>query len=381
MNNFEKSKKLPVGSPDFEKARSKEQYRLPALEVKNTVIKRNTAFPELPFKFEVGKQTPLGIFFTKNSEKYQEKKRRPVIMPEDSTGRSGSFGPVIFKDREGRMYRDVDAKGIGYYYKETLEENYVIENTKRDDPLDNGDPRKAPGLMDYEFALRDMNYSEKFIHAGIRTHRVLGIIDLEEIIVDEEKISVEEARKRGFMNEEMHPVAEVRAFGTKERIAYLDNRDSEDQEKAIDDARRIVSAELGKDPDQFSSEDYLRWFSETLGQQVAKIRKLKLHHGYISTHNITLDCRIVDLDSVTPVKEFLADNENMTEDDIYSQDYFGAKTSLDHLVSDLNLLSTKSSADFREKGALELFKKAYEEELKTKRSGAKSKPREAQKAA
>ena len=139
--------------------------------------------------------------------------------------------------------------------------------------------------------------SEFFIKQGLRTHRALAIIRLDEIVVENgEKISVSKARKFGYIKYTTEPVIEVRAFGTKARIA-----DAKDQVLS-EDAKHIVAQELGKDPYNFSKEDYVQWFAQTLGKQVAIIHNAGFIHGYLTDHNITLDCRIVDLDSVKKIK-------------------------------------------------------------------------------
>lgn len=60
----------------------------------------------------------------------------------------------------------------------------------------------------------------------------------------------------------------------------------------------IVAQELGKDPAEFSKKEYLTWLAETLGINVARMHNSGWFHGYLTTHNITLDGRITDLDSV-----------------------------------------------------------------------------------
>src|SRR3989338_1089236 len=367
--------KLPIGS-GHELASKRREAILPALEVKNTVIWKNPAFPELPFNIQLGKQTQLGVFFTANPAVYtNEKVRTPAIMPEYQKGRSGLMGSVVFQDREGHLWRDVDAKGIGH-----VEGKKILPVSQE---ASMGDSRKYLGLCDYEFAERDRNYSEKFLKAGIRTHRVVAIIDLEELI-DETggKISLDETRKRNIIGEDMHPVIQVRAFGTKERIDYLrreDNSDPARPKTAFQDAKALVAQERGIPPKNFSDKQYLAWFAETLGQQVAKIRKLDLYHGYLSPHNITLDCRIVDLDSVATTKEHLLseDREGLSANDLYTLDLDEAGQSLNVLHRVVRDLSP--NLPLRAEDLIALYIKSYEAELsrrgqKRQHSTLKKKP-------
>jgi len=363
MSNFEKPKNLPLGTGEtFVQERAKET--LPALEVKNTVLWVNPAFKDtMPFKIEQGKQTNLGIFFTPKPEEYpEEKARKPIIMPEYNMGRSGLEGGVIFKDNDGRLYRDVDVKGIGKFYKEYDTGMYRVGTIAAQ-----GEPRNAQGLMDYELALRDQKYSEKFLKAGIRTHRIIAITELEEIIDEHgKKISIEEARKKGIISEEMQPVIEVRTFGTKERIDYL-GAGAASGKKVLLDAKAMVAQELGVEPEQFSFDDYLEWFAKTLGTEVARIRKLKLHHNYLTQHNITLDCRIVDLDSVIPVKERISEPpyDHSTTEELYGYDLDAARVSLNTFLRRFDSIYENLTPEFAKK-IYNIYETAYQEELKTK---------------
>lgn len=102
MENFEEKKQFPTGTGEQFLEKRKE-LRLPAVEVKNTVIWVNPAFREAPFKLKQGTQSPLGIFFTPRPEAYSDEEiRNSFVMPEDDIGRSGLLGEVVFRDREGR---------------------------------------------------------------------------------------------------------------------------------------------------------------------------------------------------------------------------------------------------------------------------------------
>ena len=50
-------------------------------------------------------------------------------------------------------------------------------------------------------------------------------------------------------------------------------------------------------------EDYLEWFAETLGRQMAIIHSAGSYHNYLTPHNITLDCRVVDFDSIHEISK------------------------------------------------------------------------------
>lgn len=371
-------KQFPVGAGEKFVEKRKE-LSLPAIEIKNKVLWVNPAFKEAPFKLQKGKQTKLGMFFTPRVFDSQLREyKNLVIMPESSEGRSGMIGSVIFRDKEGRLYRDVDIKGAGAFSKSVLVEEYMVDNSQHDRYRDKDD--EARGLLDFGYALHDKEYSEKFLKAGIRTHRILGILGLKEVIGPAgSKVPVKDAKMTGRLTQKIEPVIAVRAFGTKERIDYVmfpkSERDQTQRHKAaLQDAKMLVTQELGKNPDQFSNEQYLFWFAETLGVQIAKIRKLNLHHGYLSEHNITLDCRIVDLDSVTTVEEEIAEkkktNHIIAETDLYEDDLERAKASLKSLVTATGAV-WHSSEDIQE--IIEnIYKESYEKELQNKYDARKN---------
>ncbi len=110
------SKNFPVGEP-----RKLEQQKetLPALNVENRVSWKNEDINE-PFNLEVGKETPLAVFLTAKPEISSDKVVPLEVMPQH--GRSGLRGRVLFNDKQGNIYRDVDIKGGGYI--ETDDSNY-----------------------------------------------------------------------------------------------------------------------------------------------------------------------------------------------------------------------------------------------------------------
>lgn len=264
--------------------------RLPAKEVKNEVLWVNKDV-EMPFNLEVGKAARLGMFLSSNIS--ESEKSFPLGAMEWHM-RSGLVGKVVFKDQEGRLYRDVDIKGVGAIKMEFPSEKLVVEKME---PQEKHYSKETPhGFCDYKYAENDKHKSELLLKKGLRTHRVLGIIKLKEVIdEDGNKISIAEARKNHYIRKNTQPVLEVRAFGTKARIMDFN---SERTNRLLLDARIMIAQELGKKPEEFSREDYLEWFAKTLGEQVAIIHNAGYWDGYLTEHNITLDCRVVDLDSV-----------------------------------------------------------------------------------
>lgn len=344
---------------------------LPATEVANTVLWINPAFKgRLPIDLVEGKQTKLGMFFT--VQKADGGDRNLVIMPETESeaGRSGLIGSFIFEDESGIIYRDLDAKGVGHFSYKGENKFAVAEVHPRPQKS-----KEAWGLMDWGYAITDREFSEKFVAAGIRTHRVVAIIRLEEIIFRGEKISVKKCKETGIIPKALNPVVEIRAFGTKERVAYLlPSAKTERTLRALEDARKMVAQELGEDPERFSLHDYFEWFSKTLGVQIGKLKKHGFIHRFLTEQNITLDCRIVDLDSIITEEEVLKGEyttgmENLHVESpeeflakLYKVDFEYALYTLGFMAKRLNVNNAapvlKGWSNY-----LKLFREAYKKEL------------------
>lgn len=260
---------------------------LPAIHVDNEVLWVNEDM-ELPFKIEKGKPTNVVGFFTSAPEK----NKKPIIKFEvhPSHKRSALISRVIFKDKQGNLYRDVDQKGGGYVRDAIVKEPVVIDESDESTFSASG----PFGLCNLRCAILDKGMSEKFLKYGIRTYRVVAIVKLKKIIDETgNKITIKEAREKKFLRPIDNPVIEIRAYGTKMRIV-----DANNNYKFLEDGIRLVAQELGIDNESFTAPDYYNWFCVTLGKQVAKMHKNGYAHCYLSEHNITLDCRIVDLDSL-----------------------------------------------------------------------------------
>lgn len=276
-------RRLPLGAA---KELEATKETLPAVEIKNHVVWVNPAFEgKLPFEIEEGRPIKLGMFL---APKAIEGARR--LEASTHHGRSAILGRVVFEDKDGNRWRDIDVKGIGNISQIELSVEKVEISKQKGESM---------GLLRLASAYKDAETAEMFLKLGIRTCRPIAIILLEEI-VDENgnKVSIEEGENRGVIAKNMKPVVEVRAWTTKSRVDDLrSGRGFEVESKPyLADAIELVSAELGVE--NMTKSDYLKWFAETLGKQVGLMHKNGWFHGYITAHNITLDCRIVDLDSV-----------------------------------------------------------------------------------
>ena len=349
--------KFPLGSKEFIEKRH--ELELPAVEVRNRVRHVNPAFKEAPFRLQEGEPTPLGLFFTPDEQTHDHSEvKHMVIAPEWRSGRAGSLHPIIFRDTDGNVYRDVDIKGMGAFKRvEEGKDSFIVHEPR---PMEKEVTYASTyGILDRRVAEYDEKRSEELIRAGIRTYRIIGIADLKEVInKDGEKISINEAKKQGLIPDFMEPALEFRAYGTRERIEYLRDK-TERSRLAIEDAKKMVAVELGRKPEDFSTNEYAQWYTKTLGQQLAKLKKYGLYHGYLHYHNLTLDCRIVDLDSVNELAE-VSKQKNESEESLHEYDIHGALMNLMELWDYLGLEEKEKTLCF------DLYEEAYEQELKHK---------------
>jgi hypothetical protein len=184
----EKGARIPIGNAGelikaFEKKKLIQASRetLPLFEkVKNEVLMVNRKI-YFPFKLKEGEECDLGLFLKSKSPILKEGKEQKLETWE-AHGRSALLGRIIFRDEEGRFYRDIDLKGIGYI----------------DDPEFLGLERPGGGyfgLRSKEGAEEEWRLTEEFLKEGIRTYSILAIIALKEIIYKNEKIPIEKAKK------------------------------------------------------------------------------------------------------------------------------------------------------------------------------------------
>lgn len=357
-------RRIPIG-----RARDLESKRevLPAIEVKNKVLWVNGNLA-LPFSLEVGHPTKLGMFLSSQTERVQDKVftlfghsivvgRTRVVEPfremevKPWHGRSALAGRVVFSEKsdgqDPQLFRDIDIKGAGR----------VTYGGKNSDKLVVGEIRKMDdggisGLLEQQTAYYDATIAEQFKDYGIRTHRVVAVIALEEIVYGGKKISVEEAQQEKLLPPKFAPVLEVRAFGTHARFIDAFNRrqPQENRDLLLADARSLVAQELGLTLDEFTGIEYARWLAETTGKNLGLMHKNGWVHGYLSLgHNITLDGCFVDFDSAKAVSE-------SKEPHKYHQDYTDASHALEIFLRDAMNLDDKIVIDIQEE-----FARSYRE--------------------
>jgi|GEM_PF-3452624 hypothetical protein len=275
-------------TPDFPSGLP-HQREMPAMRLDNRAewVNRNILSP---FNIEEGKRAPLALFIS------QGQKPRYRLGARPGHGRSGDVGKVFFRDKDHpeSIYRDVDLIGCGFM---TITPEYPETQWGE---IEEGEYN---GLVAEANAYKNADMSEKFSALGIRTNRILAILRPKELPViiegTQQKLSISALRKRELLSPEFNPVIEVRAFGTKTRISEIGagTRTEANRKIAeIDDALTLVAHETGGVVSDFST--YLKWFAETLGKNLGLMHANGYLHGNLIPHNITLDCRLVDFDTV-----------------------------------------------------------------------------------
>lgn len=261
-------------------------------------------------------------------------------------GRSADLGPVYFADTEGRIYRDVDVKGAGN-----------VEWSGAPGPWeDRPHHNRVEGLMNKEDALHDAQMAELFTKAGVRTHRCMAIIELTELPFPEPgsteptMVPVKQLLLERELPKDFVPVLQWRAFGTKTRLSDMAGSGAT-AERELQDAIALVKQETaGRVHDERT---YIEWFATTLGRNVARMHEAGYTHGYVTSHNVTLDCRITDFDSVVPLKRTQEDVLTAAETD----DIQKAEVSLTVFMATVAAKTPISSSDI-----LAWFHDAYQAE-------------------
>ncbi len=276
-----------------------ERPSLPAEQVANVVEYVNEDIMS-PFVFEVGKPTNLALFLTSQSPAH------PRLFVRSRHNRSASFPQMTFRSRKGTIYHEVDLKGCGFVHDSLDSVGRIsLSGTPGDE--------YSYGLCYGSAAHHDVAMERELNAAHIRTHTTLAITRIEEIIQDGDILNVKSAQAGGLIAPGEYPVIQIRAFPIKTRIQDLDEGGPEEVRADIDRAKRIVEVEIGRR--QMTDTQYLKWFANQLARQIARMHASGYMHGYLTGHNITLDCRIVDLDSVQRIDDCKeADNSSLETD-------------------------------------------------------------------
>jgi tRNA A-37 threonylcarbamoyl transferase component Bud32 len=142
----------------------------------------------------------------------------------------------------------------------------------------------------------------------------------------------------------------MRAFGMKARVA-----DATQKVIYIEDAVQLLSHERGIDVS--TPDTYARWFAKTLGSNIGKVHALGYIHGHMTAQNVTLDCRLVDLDSVEPT----ADLNEQVRTSIVETDVADGQEALGSLLKTLMHYFPQQISPLTQDELFRIYKDSYEE--------------------
>jgi hypothetical protein len=265
-----------------------------ARKVRNQVYWANNGFT---FPFKRRASTNFGCMLSD-----QPKAKGDIeVTIHDSHYRSCLLGREFFQDKQGRLYRDVDLKGTGNLDYDLEQDKLVLRHLG-----DAGGRRfrvAGPwGLVDQGHALTDRDFSERFSRIGARTHRVMTIIKLLELYSKDRVVSLAEALESGLIKPGEIPVITMRAYGTKQRIENIMDCANPDVGRFhIQDAKQLMAKEFNLPP--LTDNGYVKLFTQELAKSLGPIHGAGYAHCCISSHNIALDARLVDLDDARTIKE------------------------------------------------------------------------------
>jgi hypothetical protein len=251
----------------------------PTVKVKNEVLWINPKL-DLPFKLKEGEPSSLGVFVV-SSDTHTDCNIRVGI--DGFHGRSVYLGRFkIPPSSEGIIYRDVDLKGAGY-----IELNFRDKDPKVL-PISIRDNESTHGLWRIEKGQREIGITEDLTKEKARTNRIAALIALYEIALpDGNKLTINQAKDQGLIHQDETPVIGVRVSRLRDRMSHPYMRRFE----VITDAKKIVEEELGY---LLSWQEYLMWFSSTMGTNLATVHKADYWHGSPDSHNISPVAEILD---------------------------------------------------------------------------------------
>jgi hypothetical protein len=264
--------------------------RMPAVYVKSHIIRKNDEPGFSSLIRELEEAMYPGFFLTKGEGDFDIRLRW-------SLNRHAIWKSDIFYDSEGMIYRDVDAKGVGYTLGFPMLFLAVREPEMQND-------MEMRGIQHHERAIEDYRVAEEDLHRlGIRVVRPVALVELFELVNPEGEIVERDYYndKIGLNFDKVRPTISLRAMGTSARVQNLSLPEETHGQKyvkeIVDDAINLVSLEVGC---RLKPADYAVWFVETMGRQLGRMHKnaiwtdftMQIHQGL---HNLTLDCRLADL--------------------------------------------------------------------------------------
>lgn len=325
----------------------------PTTKVENEVVWVNNQITS-PLDLTIMQSSSLGVFLVgSDSSKVSD----ISLAVETAHGRSGYLGKYDVVDKKGIKFPHVDLKGTGYIksYKREDPESKAYDYEPRVEIIGRKDENSTYGIWRRDKAEREITITENINNEGIRTNRIMGLIKINEVsLPDGQIITIEQAKKAGLIHPFEEPVIGVRAYRFRERIQHCYRH----SEEFITQAKDEVSQELGR---ELSWQEYLVWFSETLGQNLAMLHEADYYHGAPEEHNITLAAEIVDFGLGEPTNtKRLNNNAEGTVETLTWFDYKLTRDCVGRMVGNIQWDLDKRSELIPGTHFGEIYRKSYE---------------------
>lgn len=294
----------------FESNRRSEAQFL-TVPVSNTVIDVNPEFQK-QLEIDVGDSSELVRLWSPPEE------RGILLGAEARHNRIANVDNTFVVDANGLRWEDIDVKSPGLTevgHGPSGDEVQLFPWTRMvETPFAEA---KIWGGNDLASARHAFKYQHILEKIGVRTYKSLFVTKLNEWMYKGNKVPISEipvAAKDAEVKGENDAIpegyvlaAEVRACRIKTRMQAIEERSAPSEEnrayirREIDRARKLVAEEKGL-PD-LSVNDYLEWFIDAHGQNLGRMHAGGYVHRFMHAGNVTLDCRILDLDSMQTFSE------------------------------------------------------------------------------
>lgn len=296
------------------------EARFLTVPVSNEVTDINPEFQK-QLDLDVGQSSGLVRLWS------EEEERGVLLGAEARHNRTANIDNTFVTDSQGLRWGDIDIKSPGLTEIGVGDDDVQLFPWERMPETEFAEA-KIWGGNDLESARHAFRYQHILEHLGVRTYKSLFVTKLNEWMYHGKKVPISQipvvprdAEVKGHEDgipDGFSLAAEVRACRTKTRMqSILETRTGvqesvEKIKREIDRARELVSEEMGLST--LSVEDYLDWFVTSYGRNLGIMHAAGLTHRFMHAGNITLDCRIVDLDSVSYFSEIHAEENNKREE-------------------------------------------------------------------
>jgi len=193
-----------------------------------------------------------------------------------------------FVDKYGNTYNYIAVKGGGIPERTEVAEIRKAPIKKADSYDRRGG---AWGLQEYVGAKAEWDASNELLANGIQTSVPIAIIRIDSVILNGERRTVKELKEMGVIPKTIDYDGKTYDY---QPVIYLVGFSEFMREK---DALRDDYEQFAKEHGM-KLQEYVKWWSDRLAVNIAKLHNLGKVHGYLNDHNITLDGLFVDNDGV-----------------------------------------------------------------------------------